>query len=50
MFELLKGRKTYIVSILMILYVIIGVIIGKDIDMNLILEALAISGLRAAIK
>jgi len=48
--DLLKGRKTYIVVIMMLVYVASGLYLGKGLDVELLLEALAIAGLRAGIK
>jgi hypothetical protein len=44
--SLTAGKKTYIACGLMIAYVIIGYAIGKGFDLELLLEALAIAGLR----
>ena len=50
--QILKGRKTYLIVILMIVYAISGLLIGK-IDVNsaiqLILSSLAVAGLRIGI-
>lgn len=53
MFNKLNGYKTYIIAVLMILYAILGLIIGKLGDgeaIKIILEAMAISSLRHGIK
>lgn len=47
--NMLSGKKTYIVAVAMIVYALLGQYIGKELDVNLILEALAIAGLRAGI-
>lgn len=52
MFAALSGKRTYIVSFLMVVYAVIGLYIDKvDVDSGtqLILEALAIAGLRSGI-
>ena len=48
---MLKGYKTYIVSALMAIYVFIGYfVLGEPFETAVLLEALAIAGLRSGIK
>ncbi len=52
MYNFLKGRKTYVVAALMIVYAAIGMVLGQidqDSAVRLILEALGLSALRAGI-
>lgn len=48
--NLFSGRKTYLVCIAMIVYVILGYALNKGLDVELLLEALALAGIRAGIK
>ena len=45
---LLKGKKTFIVASLMVAYVFLGYFLGQEFNTALLLEALAIAGLRDA--
>lgn len=45
----LEGYKTYIVAGAMIVYVLLGYALGKPFDTDLLLQALAIIGLRSAL-
>lgn len=52
MYTLLRGRRTYLVVLAMLVYAGLGLALGKIEDgeaMKLILEALAVAGLRAGI-
>lgn len=47
----ITGKKTYFVAGLMIAYAVIGyAVLGKPFDTDLFLQALALAGLRNAIK
>ena len=46
----LEGRKTYVITGLTVLYVIIGAVIGKGVDMELLAIALTGATLRNSIK
>lgn len=46
----LKGRKTYLVAALTVLYVIYGAIIGQGLNVELLAIALTAAGVRNAIK
>jgi len=46
----INGYKTYGVVVLMILYCLIGLYLGKGFDTTLFLQALALAGIRNAIK
>lgn len=51
--EFLKGRKTYLVSAAMVIYVVLGLSLGfmeNEQAGQIFLEALAIAGLRNGIK
>ena len=50
--DALSGRKTYIVSLLLIVYAVLGGYLGRLESMDLVqllLEALGLAGLRAAV-
>lgn len=50
--KLLSGKKTYVAAGLLVLYAVLGLVTGKLEDVQsvgIILEALAIAGLRAGI-
>ncbi len=47
--DILKGKKTYITCALMILYVGLGYALGQGFNTELLLEALALAGLRNAL-
>ena len=51
--NLLKGKKTYLVSLLMVAFAVIGVVIGQvetQKAMEIALEGLGLAGLRNAVK
>ena len=45
-----QGYKTYGIVVLMLVYVGVGYALGKEFDTQLLLEALALAGVRNAIK
>lgn len=49
MWTKLKGYKTYVIVVLMFVYVLLGWYFNKGFDGELLLEALALAGIRNAI-
>jgi len=47
---MLKGYKTYLMATLMVAYVFVGYFLGQDFNVELLMEGLAIAGLRHGIK
>lgn len=50
--ELLQGKKTYLVSLAMVLYAVLGFALGQldqEMTVQLVLSALGLSALRAGI-
>jgi len=45
----LKGKKTYFITLVMILYVGVGYYLGQGLNSELLLEALALAGIRNGI-